>query len=140
MKELENLMNKQLVLYANIADYKSPTIIIGPSRRLDIVIADVSKFYFTELTVGFETRITINAERKKRNYEQLCNELRNSYDEVKYFNISMEALGPIGKDSEEFCQLIEHLTNKQTANYIINKISACCIRSTYYFFCYKPWN
>ena len=57
---------------------------------------------------------------------------------MKYFNISMEALGLIGKDSEEFCQLIEYLTNKQTANYIINKIKACCIRSTYYLFCYKP--
>ena len=59
---------------------------------------------------------------------------------MKYFNISMEALGLIGKDSEEFCQLIEYLTNKQTANYIINKIKACSIRSTYYLFCYKPWN
>ena len=83
MKELENSMNKHMVSYANIADYKSPTIIIGPSRRLDIVIVDVNKLYFTELSVGFGTRITINAERKKRKYEQLCNELRNNYDEVE---------------------------------------------------------
>ena len=45
-----------------------------------------------------------------------------SYDEVKYFNISMGALGLIGKDSQEFFRLIEHLTNKQTANYIVNKM------------------
>ena len=65
MKELKNLMNKQLViyLYADIADYMSPTITTGPSQRPHIVIVDINKLYAIELTVGFETRITINAER-----------------------------------------------------------------------------
>ena len=39
----------------------------------------------------------------------------------------MGALGLTGKDSQEFCKLIEHLTNKQAANYIMNKISASCM-------------
>ena len=30
--------------------------------------------------------------------------------------MSMEALGLVGKSSQKFCKLIEHLTNKQTAN------------------------
>ena len=47
----------------------------------------------------------------------------------------MGALGLIAKDSQEFCKLIEHLTNKKTANYILNKTSACCIQSAYYLFC-----
>ena len=61
-------------------------------------------------------------------------------DEVNYFNISIGVLGLLGKDSQQF--FIEHLTNKQSANYIMNKISDCCIRSTYYLFCCrgKPWN
>ena len=141
MKQLKILMNKQLVLYADIAAYKSPPKITGPSQRPDIVIVDVNKLYVIELAVGSETRIRINAGKNKRNYEQLCRQLNNYYDEVKYFNISMGAVGLIGKDSQEFCKLIEHLTNKQTANYIMNKISACCIRSTYYLFCRsdKPW-
>ena len=52
------------------------------------------------------------------------------------------ALGLIGKDSQEFCALIAHLTNKQTKNYIMNKINACCIKSTYCLFCCwdKTWN
>ena len=95
MKKLKNSMNKQLVLYADIPDYKSPTIINGPSQRPDIVIVDVNKLYVIKLTVGFETRITINAERKKRTYEQLSRQLRNNYDEVNYFDISMGALGLI---------------------------------------------
>ena len=142
MKELKNSTNKQLVLYADIADYNSLAIITGPLKRPDIAIVNVNKLYVIELTLGFETRITINAERKKRNYEQLCRQLRNNFDEVKYFNISMEALGLIGKDSQEFCKFIEHLTNKQTENYIMNKISPCCIRSAYCLFCCrdKPWN
>ena len=43
MKELKNLMNKQLVLYADIADYKSPTLITGRSQRPDSIIFDVNK-------------------------------------------------------------------------------------------------
>ena len=105
------IRRKQLALYTDIADYKSPTIITGPSQRPDIVIVDVKKLYVTELTVGFETRITINAERKKINYEQLYRQLRYNYDEVKYFTISVRALGLIGKDSKKFGKLIEHLTN-----------------------------
>ena len=54
----------------------------------------------------------INAETRKINYDQLCRQLRNNYDEVKYFNVFMGALGLIGKDSQEFCKLIERLTNK----------------------------
>ena len=51
MKKLKNSRNKQLALYADIADYKSPTIITGPSQRPDIVITDVNKLYVIELTV-----------------------------------------------------------------------------------------
>ena len=61
------LMNKQLVLYDDIAAYKSPTKTTGPSQRLDIVTVEVNKLYVIELTVRFETRIRINAEKKKRN-------------------------------------------------------------------------
>ena len=43
MKELKNLLNKQLVLYADVADYKLPTIITGPSQRPDTVTVDVNK-------------------------------------------------------------------------------------------------
>ena len=129
MKELKNSMNKQLAslaewlsvhlrtkwlwvriplqslklviyLYADIADYKSPTTATGPSQRTNIVVAGVNKLYTIELTVGFETRITINAERKKRNYEQIYRQSRNNYDEVNYFIISMGALGLLGKDSQ----------------------------------------
>ena len=62
MKELQNSTNKQQALYADIAEYKLPTITTGPSQWLDIIIVDVKKLCVIELTVGFETRIMINAE------------------------------------------------------------------------------
>ena len=126
MKKHKNSMNKQLVLYADIADYKSPAIITGLSQRPDIVIVDLNELYVVELAVGFETRIKVNAERKKINFKKLCPQLRNNYDEVNYFNVSMGALGLISKDNQEFCKLIKHLTNKQTANYIKNETTITC--------------
>ena len=54
---LANLMKNKLVLYADIADYNSPTIITEPSQRHVIVIADGNKLYVIDLTVGCETRI-----------------------------------------------------------------------------------
>ena len=63
--------------------HKSPTIITGPSQRPSVVNVDVNKLYVIELTGGFETQITINTERRKRNYEQLCRQLSNYFDKVK---------------------------------------------------------
>ena len=48
---------------------------------------------------------------------------------IKISTISMGGLGLIGRDSQEFCRLLEHLTNKQTTNYILNKRSVCCTQS-----------
>ena len=61
-------MNKQLVLHADVADYKSSTTITGPSQLPNTLIVDKNKLYVIELTVGFETRITINAGRKKKSW------------------------------------------------------------------------
>ena len=66
MKELKNSMNKQLVFYADIVDYKPPTITNVLSQRPDIVIADINRLYVIELTLGLEKPIMLNAERKKK--------------------------------------------------------------------------
>ena len=57
IKELWFYSKNKLVLYADIADYNSPTIITEPSQRHVIVIADRNKLYVIDLTVGCETRI-----------------------------------------------------------------------------------
>ena len=66
MKKLENLINKQMVLYADLADYKSPTRVTGSLQRPNIVTVGINKAYVIELTVEFETQIRINTERRKK--------------------------------------------------------------------------
>ena len=44
MKELKNSTNKQLALYVDNADYKSPTTITGPSQQPEIVVVDVKNY------------------------------------------------------------------------------------------------
>ena len=55
----------------DIPGFELPSVITGEERRPDIVIRDTNKLYIIELTVGFETRISINAERKLKHYEKL---------------------------------------------------------------------
>ena len=43
MNNLKKSINKQLVLYADTADCKSPTAITGPLQQPDIVIVDINK-------------------------------------------------------------------------------------------------
>ena len=60
-----------------------------------------------ELTVDFETRISINTERKSKLYENLCKELSQGFESVIHGNLSMEGLGLIGKDSKNFYDLLK---------------------------------
>ena len=49
----------------------------------------------------------INAGRKSKHYENLCKELSQSFESVIYVNLSMGALGLIGKDSSNFYDLLK---------------------------------
>ena len=62
--------------YVDIPGFESPSVITGEERRPDIVIRDTNKLYIIELMVCFETRISINAERKLKHYGNLCKEIR----------------------------------------------------------------
>ena len=44
MKNLKNSTNKQLALYVDNADYKSPTTITAPSQQPDIFVVDVKNY------------------------------------------------------------------------------------------------
>ena len=74
-----------------------------------------------ELTVGFETRISINADRKLIHYENLCKEISQGFESVIYVNLSMEAVGLIGKDSKNFYDLLKMTLKleKDQTNYLI---------------------
>ena len=60
--------------YVDIPGFKSLSVITEEERWPDIVIRETNKFYIAKLTVRFETRVSINAERKLKHYESLCKE------------------------------------------------------------------
>ena len=128
-----------LKYYVDIPGSELPSVITGVERRPDIVIRDKNKLYIIELTVGFIRRILINAERELKHYENLCKELSQGFENVIYVNLSKGALGLIGKDSKNFYDLLKMTLKleKDQINYLIKKITSCCIRTTYYIFCKK---
>ena len=104
-------------------------------------LSRLKECYIIELTVGFETNIQKNSERKKKKYADLVKRLQKDYD-VTYFDLSMGAIGTIGKESEGISDMFEKLGLERTeCDYLIRIILNVCIRSTYYIFCQqnKQW-
>ena len=93
-----------------------------------------------ELTVGFETNMKKNTERKGNHYKELISRLNNTY-KVRFVNLSMGGIGVIGKDSNLQKIFMEMGLGKAETTYLIRRIINVCIRSTYYVFCQrnKPW-
>ena len=103
-------VSNNIELYCDITGYMSPSIITGEQKRPDIVVIDKQRscVFVLELTVGFETRIKDNAVREHNHYSGLCSELRNQYNRVKFVNISVGALGIVGKSSRSFIDFISN--------------------------------
>ena len=93
-----------------------------------------------ELTCGFITKVKENSERKQTSYNETLQDLHARYKNTTFVNLSMSALGLIGKnDSGQ--NLINTLTSigvpKVNATDVIRIAINICIRSTYYLFCKK---
>jgi len=98
--------------------------------------------YVIELTVGFETNLSSNAERKHEKYYQLTRDLPSDFHSVKFINLSLSALGIFGKSCEPFIDMCNDLElNKQHTDFIVRKLSTIIMRSAYDIFCMrsKPW-
>ena len=98
--------------------------------------------YVLELSVGFETNLDNNADRKFSKYRYLPNDLTSKYRHVEFVNLSIGSLGIFGQSCDSFIQMCSDLTiDKAHTNYIITKLSTIIIRTTYYIFCMrnKPW-
>ena len=134
---------QELKVYCDITDseFQTPSVITGDAERPDIVVMKDNHCYLMELTVGFETNITKNSERKRNKYANLTKRLEKDYT-VKYCDISMGAIGIIGTDSKDIQNTFENLgLSKEESDYLIRKIINVCLRTTYYIFCCrnKDW-
>ena len=88
---------KNVKVFAEIDKYMSPSILSGEDLRPDLIVVHQSKdIYVLELTAGSESNIRKNATRKNEKYETLSEELKLSYNEVTFINLSMCVCGVIG--------------------------------------------
>ena len=130
-------------LYADLPTFLSPSFITGSAFRRDLlIITKENVLYILELTIGFETNIQINSERKASKYHPLQQTLLPNYKQIKFINISMGALGTIGSSSESFIDLLKSLGfNDKVQKHILSNLINITIRSTYFIFCCrnKPW-
>ena len=130
-------------LYADLPTFLSPSLITGNSLRPDLILITKNKvLYILELTIGFETNIKINSERKASKYYPLQQTLHPNYNHIRFINLSLGALGTIGSSSESFIDLLKSLSfNDKLQKHILSKLINITIRCTYYIFCSrnKPW-
>ena len=135
---------KNTSLYADLPSFPSPSLITGDSLRPDLVfVLNNTTVYLLELTVGFESNIKVNSERKAAKYHPLFTNLRTEYTNINFVNLSMSALGIYGTSSDTFLQMLKDLNfNQNLTHQIIMKASNIAIRCTYYIYCRrnKQWS
>ncbi|CAB3999364.1 Hypothetical predicted protein [Paramuricea clavata] len=130
-------------LYVDLPGYKSPSIITGDTYRPDLLLStSTGRLYIVELTVGFESNLQRNVERKKSKYKELIREQNEHFNSVKFINLSISSLGVFSKECSTFIEMLNDFGfQKQHQNYCIRRMTTIAIRTTYYIFCCrnKEW-
>ena len=131
-------------MYVDLPGFISPSVITGDELRPDLLLTIENKIlYILELTVGFETNLKTNSDRKHEKYLTLITDQENVYDEVKFVNVSISSLGVFGESTNTLFDMLRDLKyDEQRIKYVKKKIIATCIRTSYYIFCRrnKDWN
>ena len=130
-------------IYADLPAFLSPSLVTGDSLRPDLfLITKNNTLYILELTIGFETNIKVNSDRKALKYNPLHQDLRSKYIQIKFVNLSLGALGTVGSSSDSFTELLKAVDfDSKMQKAILSRIMNITIRCTYYIFCCrnKPW-
>ena len=129
-------------LYADLPNFPSPSLVTGDSLRPDLVLVlNNASVYVLELTVGFESNIKINSDRKATKYHPLINHLHSSYSTVTFVNLSMSAIGIFRTSSESFLSMLTDLQlDDKTKKNALLKTMNIAVRCTYYIFCRRNKN
>lgn len=130
-------------IYADLPSFPNPSVVTGDDYRPDLLILTKDNcLYILELTVGYETNLRNNINRKHSKYEKLIMEQKKKFPTVKFINLSISALGVFDRESAAFLKMLEDIhLEKIHIKYLIKKIINIAIRSTYYIFCCrnKEW-
>ena len=129
----------QSSLYADLPDFKSPSVLTDAEHRPDLlIVTSDGLLYVLELTVGFESNLRNNIVRKKDKYKVLLKNLKSQFKTVVFVNLSVSALGVFASESSNFISMLDNLGFDDKYNkYIIRSIVKIAIRTTYYIFCCK---
>ena len=118
-------------IYADLPSFPNPSVLTGDDHRPDLLILTKDNcLYILQLTVGYETNLLDNINRKRLKYEKLIMDQKKKFNSVKFINLSISALD---KESAAFPKMLEdmHLDETDT-KYVIKRIINIAIRSTYY--------
>ncbi|CAB3995735.1 proto-oncogene tyrosine- kinase receptor Ret-like, partial [Paramuricea clavata] len=92
-------------------EYSKNILLITPNEDL----------YVVELTVGFESNLHNNVERKKAKYKDLIEDQRGHFNSVKFVNLSMSSLDkPSESLKAEFLSIIEVMKRLPVHNGVTN--------------------
>ena len=72
-------------LYVDLPGFLSPCIVTGDAFSPDLIPVKADRrLLVLELTVGFETNLNINAQRKRDKYQHLLHDLKSQFSHVKF--------------------------------------------------------
>ena len=89
---------KDVQIYADLPGYNCPTTVTRSLKRPDLILVHrKGNVIVVELTCGFITKVQENSERKQTSYNETLQDLNARYKNATFVNLSMSALGLIGK-------------------------------------------
>ena len=105
------------LLYADLPSFFSPCVITGDALRLELVfISRNSILDILKLTVGFESNIQINSDRKASKYGSLIMDITHAYSDVQFINLSMSTIVIIGNSSASLLLMLDDLDLSKTCS------------------------
>ena len=120
-------------VYADLPGYKSPSIITGDEYRPDmLLLTSQYTLYVAELTVGHESNLENNSNRKKQKYCNLVKELKDIYKSVIFVNVPMSCSGVFANDSIFLLSMFDKLGfGKKEQDFCVKRMTTIAIRTTF---------
>jgi hypothetical protein len=110
-------------LYVDLPGFITPSVITGDQLRPDLLLAIENKvLYVLELTVGFETNLNSNSDRKHKKYLPLISDQESNYDKVKFVNVSISSLGVFGQSTNTLTDMLKELKLSSLSSSVVNFI------------------
>ena len=116
-------------IYVDIPKFQNPSILTGDVYRSDLLLVIPDKsLYIVELTVGYESNLHKNVERKREKYQDLVKEQSKHFYSVKFINLSISSLGVFDKECSNFIDMLNTLgMDRKHQQYYIKKMISIAI-------------